>query len=83
MQAAHTLYGITMQERGVSKRVAVKLDQVAHDGRITAEGTIGSPPDAEVPAADPVPAITPVVTSSRGILNRALAGIVTESIPTT
>jgi chromosome segregation protein len=83
MQAAHTLYGITMQERGVSKRVAVKLDQVAHDGRITVEGTIGSPPDAEVPAADPVPAITPVVTSSRGILNRALAGIVTESIPTT
>ncbi len=34
MQVCDILYGITQQERGVSKRVAVRFDQVASDGRI-------------------------------------------------
>ena len=34
MQACHQLYGVTMQERGVSKRVAVRVEDVGHDGRI-------------------------------------------------
>ncbi len=34
MQIAETLYGVTMQEQGVSKRVAVKFDQVDSQGRI-------------------------------------------------
>ena len=34
MQVADVLYGVTMQERGVSKRVAVRLDQVGPDGKI-------------------------------------------------
>jgi chromosome segregation protein len=91
MQAASQLYGITMQERGVSKRVAVKLDQVAHDGRIKVEGTIGEAakeaaapgagrsagPPTHLVVADP-PTAEPAPASppaSRGILRRALAGM--------
>lgn len=34
MQACDRLYGITMQEQGVSKRVAVRIDQVGPQGHI-------------------------------------------------
>ncbi len=37
MQAADRLYGVTMQERGVSTRVSVKFDQVGSNGEIPAE----------------------------------------------
>ncbi len=36
MQASDALYGVTMQERGVSKRVRVQLDQVGKDGKLKA-----------------------------------------------
>ncbi len=34
MACANTLYGVTMQESGVSKRVAVRFDDVSDDGEI-------------------------------------------------
>lgn len=39
MQTADKLFGVTMQERGVSMRVAVKFDQVGKDGDIAAGAT--------------------------------------------
>ncbi len=35
MTAATTLYGVTMQESGVSKRVSVRFEDVSEDGRIS------------------------------------------------
>jgi chromosome segregation protein len=37
MTAAHTLYGVTMQESGVSKRVSVQFEDVSEDGQIRSE----------------------------------------------
>ncbi|MEQ8785628.1 MAG: chromosome segregation protein SMC [Pirellulaceae bacterium] len=37
MTAATTLYGVTMQESGVSKRVSVRFDDVSDDGHISAD----------------------------------------------
>ena len=37
MQACDRLFGVTMPERGVSRRVTVKFDEVASDGRIAEE----------------------------------------------
>jgi chromosome segregation protein len=37
MTAANTLYGVTMQESGISKRVSVRFDDVTEDGHIRRE----------------------------------------------
>ena len=39
MTSATTLYGVTMQESGVSKRVSVRFDDVAEDGSISQQAT--------------------------------------------
>lgn len=46
MQNADRLYGVTMQERGVSTRVSVRFDQVEKDG------TIHAAPHASAPKVD-------------------------------
>jgi len=34
MQACDQLYGVTMQERGVSKQVAVRIEQIQDNGDV-------------------------------------------------
>ncbi len=46
MTAATTLYGITMQESGVSKRVSVRFEDVSDDGEISTEAVKRSEDDA-------------------------------------
>ena len=48
MQAANQLFGVTMQERGVSKRVHVRFDQVGADGSIHASATDKAEPARKV-----------------------------------
>lgn len=45
MQATDKLFGVTMQERGVSKRVEVRFDQVGEDGHIDAKAIKDTPPE--------------------------------------
>ena len=67
MTAATTLYGVTMQESGVSKRVSVQFDDVSEDGQIRREALQrqrerrnwrktmnGAPPEESPPSADAV-----------------------------
>lgn len=65
MQAADLLYGITMPIRGVSRRVAVRLDQIGAGGRLTDDAVAqaaaepqadGPEEEVEVPEVHTAPA---------------------------
>ncbi len=49
MQATDKLFGVTMQERGVSKRVEVRFDQVGEDGEIDEKAVKNAPTEVELP----------------------------------
>lgn len=51
MQFADTLYGVTMQERGVSRRVSVSLHEVGENGRLSASATSRADEDRPAPSA--------------------------------
>ena len=70
MQSVDRLYGVTMQERGVSKRVSVRFDQVGADGQIAATAE-----------AEPEPEVEEVKTSPTGSLRAALAGMRSTDLP--
>ncbi|MDA0803025.1 MAG: chromosome segregation protein SMC [Planctomycetota bacterium] len=53
MQACHKLYGVTMPQRGVSRRVSVRFDQVGRDGKIQAGVEATDASDQPEPVAIP------------------------------
>ena len=75
MQACDQLYGVTMQERGVSKRVAVRVEDVRHDGHISERAIAQavddpSQPDAELAKKKMNGAHEPPVVETRNIAKR-------------
>ena len=74
MHAANQLFGVTMQERGVSKRVSVRIDQVGADGSIKHTDNATKPHASEA---------TRHVEDHQpdGALRRGLAGMVNGKQP--
>ena len=52
MGAASTLYGVTMQESGVSKKVSVRFEDVSEDGHISQEALEREPTTPAAPDSD-------------------------------
>ena len=53
MTAATTLYGVTMQESGVSKQVSVQFDDVSEDGQISGDAVRQNSGLDDLPPAGP------------------------------
>jgi chromosome segregation protein len=84
MQAADRLFGVTMQERGVSTRVSVKFDQVAKDGSISTNASTERARSASEGASSPLP--LPAGEAAGGPSDRPLPSLpevapVTETPP--
>ncbi len=75
MQAVDKLFGVTMQERGVSTRVTVKLERTEHQQRASKDTTPAETSD--LPDHEPSPPAPPAKGSLRG----ALAALREESAP--
>ncbi len=72
MQATDKLFGVTMQERGVSKRVEVRFDQVGEDGEIDEKAVKATPVEI-----NPEPEAEPESNETKpsGALRAALASM--------
>ncbi len=76
MTAANTLYGVTMQESGVSKRVSVRFEDVSENGEIRSDGAdVVRRPSAAASrliavAADGVGSLFPTSPRDRRLLRR-------------
>jgi chromosome segregation protein len=65
MQACDLLYGVTMPIRGVSKRVAVKFDQVGAGGRLSDEAIAKAAEEPQTEGPDVTePEVPEIVTAS-------------------
>ncbi|MBO6740149.1 MAG: chromosome segregation protein SMC [Phycisphaerales bacterium] len=73
MQSTDKLFGVTMQERGVSKRVEVRFDQVGEDGEIAKDAIKNAPDEATEPLNDDEPEATAQGPKPTGALRAALA----------
>lgn len=74
MQATNKLFGVTMQERGVSKRVEVRFDQVGEDGHIDKDALKNAPAEPEDTIDEP-PVEQAQVEKPSGSLRAALASM--------
>jgi chromosome segregation protein len=93
MQVCDQLYGVTMPERGVSRRVAVHFDQVGKDGHIAAEAVEAQmrrdaeeeakPREPEQPVAEvqPVTEPQPAAPVVETVAQEAPTPVVAESVP--
>jgi len=75
MQATDKLFGVTMQERGVSKRVEVRFDQVGEDGHIDAKAIKDAPVEPDI---EEIKATEPESPKPSGALRAALASMLDE-----
>lgn len=82
MQATDKLFGVTMQERGVSKRVEVRFDQVGEDGEIAKEAIKNAPAEPSEPVIEEEPTPEPESAKPSGALRAALASMRSDDAAT-
>ncbi|MHA7813011.1 MAG: chromosome segregation protein SMC [Phycisphaerales bacterium] len=80
MQATDKLFGVTMQERGVSKRVEVRFDQVGDDGEIAKDAIKNAPEEPAEAVVEDEHAPEPDEAKPTGALRAALASMREEAV---
>ncbi len=75
MHVADQLYGVTMQERGVSRRVGVKFDQVGEDGEIQIDTSGHHPENVPHPDDGGVAAFDATIETKPHSLRNGLAAM--------